>query len=415
MIAILAFLSDLVRDIKKPALPDMPLMPCDRLVNNEFTCLFAAEALRNYLSYDPDRDSLLDSEGEAKLVNGLIAIKMKIDDLTVEKLTAKADQLRKSSAQIEQNLVKSESEKYFKAIEEQFADKENEHQKLLQMLADKRKYLKMITLTHDEHLAKMALKQAEMQNTMHIVQHQKYTTIDVKQLVAKETSIKSTISMIQKENDAIKAEADDAQVKLARLQKLKLDAIRKFNDFSLHAAQKLVRTPSFERLNINNLTIDPTASLQAIQSICLRLTQLNENCAILKRQQSNEIQENKSKLDEYKTQHAQLTMKYAEHLAQLQKAKQKFDSFNQKRSSCENEGSISADRLQREVDEKIAYKKQLEEQITGSRKRVNDLEAQNAQMLEDGERQAQQIIREKKKLCDQLDKIDDFMDKLGES
>lgn len=388
----------------------MPLMPCDRLVNDDFTRLFSAEALRNYLSYDPDRDSLLDSEGEAKLVNGLIAFKMKIADLTVEKLAARTDQLLKSSKKIEQNLVKSESEKYFNAIEEQFAEKEKEHQKLQEMLTDKRKYLKMIRLTHEEHSVKLASKQAEIQNTMHTVQNQKYTTLDIKQLMAQETLIRSSIAMIQNEKDAIKAEADDAQVKLARLQKVKLDAIRKFNDFTLHAAQKLVRMPSFEQLNINNFTIDPTASVQTIQSICLRLKKLNENCVSLKRQQSNEIEQNKGKLTEYKTQYTQLTMKHDELMAQLQKAKQKFDSFNQKRSSCENKVSSTSERLQHEIDEKIAYKKQLEKQITDSREMETNLEAQNAQMLADGERQAQKIIGEKQKLCDQLDKFDHFMD-----
>lgn len=215
-IAILAFLSDLVRDVKKYAVPtDMPLIHCDQLMKDDFTKVFSAEVRRNYLldkKLDEKGKVTLDEEGERIVLNGMIAIKMKNDNLTIEQLHELEEKLRKSSEELQRKLVQTDCDKYFETIVEQYAGKEKEYQKLKETLAEKRTYLKMITLTHEEKAKELAAKQAMVQEMAHRIKHQKYTVIDIKQVLAKETTIKNSIGMIQTETDAIKVDAANVQV-----------------------------------------------------------------------------------------------------------------------------------------------------------------------------------------------------------
>lgn len=412
VVAILAFLSDLMRDIKKYAAPtDMPLSHCDRLINDEFTHLFSAETRRNYLSYDPDRHSLLDNEGEAKLVNGLIAIKMKIDGLTIEELAAKADKLQQSSEQLQQNLIETDSEKYFGHIEGQFIEKKKELSKLQDVLAMKRKCLKMIMLTYDERVAKLRAKQTAVNDLKEQIDQQKYTLLDIKQLMAKETTIKNSIVMIRGENEAIKVEAADAQVKLARLHKLKFDVIKKFNDFTFRITKKLVQCTTFDCIDVNELTIDPTAPAQTIQTICLRLNQLKERCSMTKQQHAEHIQKLHHQMEQFKDEFRRLQDEYNDRMMQFQNAKQNLQMINQKRTNCESHTVASTAKLQRDIDEKIALKQQLMDDLAKTQNKATDLEAKNIELLEDGERHAHEIIRAKQTATTQMDELHDFIDK----
>lgn len=414
---ILAFLCDLVREIKQHAVPtEMPLMHCDLLINDEFTRLFAAEALRNYIDYKPPREELLDEEAESKLINGLVAIKMKIDGLTVDELNAKAEILRKSSDELKQKLIASDIDKYFNSIEQQFNEKENEYQRLQEALTEKRKLLKMIMLTHDEKSRNLAKKHADIKEMMYQIKHQKYSILDIKQLISKETSIKNAMAMIQQEKEMIEAEAADAQVKLARLQKLKLDIIKKFNDFTYNITKKLMQTHSFKNINVIELTIDPTATGNDIHQACLRLSQLNEKCVIAKNEYMEEIVQNKKKLDEYKGQYTRLNEKYKEQMIKYQKFNKQLDTLNQKFTEFKDNGTTNNARLQREIEEKIACKKRIGEEIDNLKKKIETLEEQNVKIFEDGERKAKKIIQQKHQLTKQLDElnglIDDFTDRI---
>lgn len=431
VVAILAYLCDLVRDIKKYAVAtEMPKLPCDQLMNNEFMDLFVSETRRNYEAIFGEKDDqqtqkppqinndenvdLLDEEGQTKLLNGYVATKMKIDGLTIEELAAREKKLRQSSEELEKNLIKSDCEKYFNSIEEQLAQKEKEYLKIQEILVEKRKYLKMVTMTHDEKRRKLKAKQMEIQKLMQQIDHQKYTLLDVKQLMAKETSIKNSITMIQNANHVIQEEAADAQVKLARLQKLKLDSIKKFNEFTFNVIKILMQSQAFQQLNIIDYTIDPIASTETIQNMCLRLNRLNERCATVKQEYIQQIEQNKVTLAEYKSQYNRLKEKYADQKSKFQMANKNMEILNQKCTNYETDRSISMTKLRREITEKIATKQQIDDEIKMLRKKAEEMGIKNTQLFEDGERQAQEIVRAKQTFCQELDelnnKIDDFSD-----
>ncbi|XP_055305943.1 uncharacterized protein LOC129570388 [Sitodiplosis mosellana] len=417
VIAILAYLCDLVRDIKNHQPSDVPLIPCDQLMNTDHMLLFDSEVNRNYydlyINEPPrklDEGFPLDKEGEIKLVNGYIAAKMKQVGLTVEELAARTDKLKVSSEELERNLVVSDCEKYFNSIEEQLAEKEREYVKIQEILVEKRKYLKMVNMTYDEKARKLAAKKAELQNLMRQIENQTYTTLDIKQLIAKETSIKNSIAMIQNETGAIQVEAVDDQVKLARLQKLKMDGIQKFNEFTFHITKILMQSRSFQQLNIIDYTIDPTASTETIQNMCLRLNRLNEICAQVKQEHIKQIEQNKVALAEYKSQHSRLMEKYSNQMAVMQKANKKLEISNQKCANYETEGSSSVAKLKRVINEKIATKQRIDDEITVLRKKIDELEIKNVQLFEDGERQAYEIIQAKQTLCRELDELNNYID-----
>lgn len=427
----MAYLCDLVRDIKKYAVAtEMPKSPCDRLMNDEYMNLFVSETKRNYIAIfgakkdeqspnpptinNDENVDLMDEEGQTKLINGYVATKMKIDGLTIEGLAAREEKLRKSSEELEKNLVASPCEKYFNTIEEKLIKKEKEYVKIQEILVEKRKYLKMVTMTHDEKQRKLVAKQAEIQELMQQIENQKYTVLDVKQLMAKETSIKNSISMIQNANHVIQEEAADAQVKLARLQKLKLDSIKKFNEFTFNIIKILMQSQAFQQLNIIDFTIDPIASAETIQMMCLRLNRLNEKCTMVKQEYIQQIERNKVILTEYKSQFNRLKEMYADQSAKLQKANKKMEMLNQKFTNYKADESSNTAKLKREIAEKIATKQQIDDEIIALRKKAVEMEIKNIQLFEDGERQAHEIIRAKQTLCRELDelnkKIDDFTD-----
>lgn len=420
VIAILAFLCDLVRDIKKCQAVEMPLTPCDMLINTEFMTLLNDEVRRNYHDRYVTKDQgppeidenefPFDKEGEIVLVNGYIAAKMKKPGLTADELLVKTETLRSLSADLERDLVESECERYFNAIEEQLNEKEREYVKVQEILCEKRKCLKMITMTHVEKARKLASKQAELQSLMHEIDHQKYSTLDIKQLMAKEISMKNSIAMIQNEKAAIQAEAADAQVKLARLQKLKLDAIRRFNEFTFTVTKTLVQSSPFQTINVNNYTIDPASSTETIENICHRLNKLHEKCTQIRRQNIEQIEQNKATLAEYKSQYNRLTQKYHEQTAHMQVANKRHDLLNQKCAHYEAEGPENAAKLKRLIDDKITTKKRIDEETAALRGKINELEIKNAQLMEDGERKAFEIIQAKYLLCRQLDELNDHLD-----
>lgn len=409
-VAILAFLSDVVRDVKEYAIPtDMPLVHCERLIQDEFTEIFAAEALRHYL-LTKKQDTLLYDAGDDRLVSGLIAIKMKNDNLTVAKLQAKAEQLRKSSDELRNKLVATDCDKYFSTMVEHVAEKESEYQKLLDAFGEKRRYLKMITLTHDEKAKTLASKQAKIQELVRQIQHQKYSVIDIKQLLAKEMSIKNSIAMIQTEIEAIKIDAADSQVKLARAHKLKLDAIKKFNDLTFQITRKLVQCHSYANLNVNDLTIDPTASNDDILKICQRVRLLNENCTLVKLDRTKRIQQNATKLTELRVHSNRLSQKYTEQKAICDEASHRLDAANQMHANYQSNGSSAAAKLQRDIADQISIKAKLDDEIVNLQRRAEQLTVENVELFNEAERKGYEIIREKQALCNQMDELNDFID-----
>ncbi|XP_031633821.1 kinetochore protein NDC80 homolog [Contarinia nasturtii] len=418
VVAMLAFLADLVCDIKQYTIPTaIPVTPCENLINDKYAELFSAETQRNYIDYIASkRENYLDEEGEAKLINGIIAIKLNKPDITIEKLTEKAEQLRKISADLEKKLVgcddKKESDKYFTVIEHQVMNRENEEAKLQEDLIEKRKCLKMVTMVRDEKARILADKQVELQRLMQAVDNQKSIRLDMKQLTAQEMSLKNAKAMLQTEKDTIQAEAVDAQVKLARYQKLRMDAIKKFNDFTFHTTKKLMQIPSMQRknLNVNDFTIDPTDTHDTIQNICSRQRKLGDDCAQDKLQKIDKIQQNNDKLIEYKSLHNQLNDQFIAEMNQFQEANNKLIALKRKRSDFESNGSTCTNKLKRDIEEKIAIKAQITEEIAVLNAKAQELETQNREIFEDGERQAHEIIRNKQLLCDELDKFNEFLD-----
>lgn len=411
VIAILAFLSDLLGDIKKCYnTMEMPLKCCDRLLNDEFTQLFSAETLRNYTSYDPDHESLMDNDSEARMIDRFIAIKMKMPTVTANQLAEKAVKLLESNEKLRENLVETDIQKCFASMGQQVCEKEKELQDLHVILNEKRTHLKMVMLKHDERLAELRTKQTQYDDLMEAIQNQQYTTLDIKQMMAKETTVKGSMAMLKEEVDAIKVQAADAQVKLARVQKVKFDKIKEFNERTFNIVQKLMETSAFRKINVNDLTIDPAATVRQIQMVCMHLKLLKESCVAAKRQYNQQTQQNCDEMTAYAAELMQLNEKYANDMATFQEASKKLDDMNQQCTNFKSDGSNDASRMQRGIDEQIAYKKLLNAEIDDLKMKKTKMEAENVELFNVGERKAQEMIRAKRSAVKQLDQLSDFID-----
>lgn len=390
---------------------EMPLKCCDRLLNDEFTQLFSAESLRNYTSYDPDHESLLDHDSEAQMVDRFIAIKMKNSKVTAAELAEKVLKLHESNEKLQENLIETDIQKCFASVSQQVKEKEKELDDLQAILNEKRTHLKMITLKHDERLAELRAKQTMCDNVLQMIQNQQFTTLDIKQMVAKETTVKGSIAMLQEEIDAIKVQAANAQVKLARLHKLKFDKIKEFNETTFNVVQKLMETAAFRKINVNDLTIDPAATVRDIQKVCMHLNLLNGSCAAIKRQYNQQIEQHRDKMTAQTNELKQLDEKFTADMAEFQMVSQKLDNMNQRCVNFKSDGSTDASRMQCGIDEQIAYKKLLTDEIEDLKVKVASLGAENVNLCNIGERKAQEIIRAKRATVKQIDRLSDFIDK----
>lgn len=389
---------------------EMPLKCCDRLLNDEFTQLFSAETLRNYSSYDPDHESLMDHDSEAQMIDRFIAIKMKNSKVTAPELAEKVLKLHESNEKLQENLIETDIQKCFASVSQQVIEKEQELEGVQAVLNEKRTHLKMIMLKHDERLAELRAKQTGCDNVLEVIQNQQYTTLDIKQMVAKEATVRASIAMIQEEIDAIRVQAADAQVKLARFQKLRLDMIKKFNDTTFNIVQKLMETAAFRKINVNDLTIDPTASIRDIQKVCTHLNILNQSCATGKRQYNQQLAQINEKMTAFTIELKQLNDKHTAQTAEFQMASQKLDNLNQQCTNFKSDGSTDASRMQSGIEELIAYKKILTDEIAEVKVKVEAMETENAELFNIGEQKAQEIIRAKKATAKQIDKLSDFID-----
>lgn len=413
MVAILAFVSDVIGDIRKcTGSMKMPLKPCDRLLNAEFTQLFSAEMLSSYLQYDPDHVSLLDNDSETLMINRFIAIKLKLNaPITVDELAAKTLKLQQSNEQLCDNLTETDVQKCFNSVHEQMMAQETELQHLQEVLNDKRTHLKMITLKHTERATELRAKQTECTSLIEKIQNQMYSTLDIKQLMAKETTIKSSIAMIRGEVDAIKAQMADCLVKLARAQKLKFDMIKQFNQFTFDITSKLMESSTFrQKTNVNDLTIDPAASMADVQKVCMHLKLLGESCAAVKRQYRQKIQQNNENMTECTAELEQLTDKYSADMTTFQMATTKL---NEAQQQCENykcDRSTDENRMRCAIDDLVAYKNEMMEQIDSLRSRAIKLKAENVALLNMGEQKSREAIRAKQTGIKQMNQLCDFID-----
>lgn len=262
---------------------------------------------------------------------------------------------------------------------------------------------------HDQKRQVLATKQAELQRLIQTIENQKYSPLHMKALSTEENSLKNALTMLESEKNKIQTEAAETQVKLARYHKQKLDAIKKFNNFTFHTTKKLMQIPSIQ-INVNDFTIDPTDTNEKIHTVCSRLRQLNDNCAIVKRQHIEQIQQNKAKLIEYKTMYNQLFERQTEQLSNVQKADSRLTALKQECSDYESKGSTCTIKLKQEISEKIAEEHRIDAEINAAKAKILELEAKNKELFEDGERKAQEIIRTKQLLCMELDKLNDFID-----
>lgn len=167
---------------------------------------------------------------------------------------------------------------------------------------------------------------------------------------------------------------------------------------------------SYVNLNVNDFTIDPTASNEAILNICSRLHQLNEHLMMVKEERTKQIQRNQAKVTELKVQSNRLTEKYATKMTEHDEAEQKLHTINQMYLDCEMNKSSNRAKLEREIEDKIVIKAKLDEEIAALQKLAQELAAKNVQLFEDGERKALEIIRAKEEVCRQLDTMIDAID-----
>lgn len=414
VVAILAFLSELIVDIKTFAgSVKMPLKSCDRLLNDEFTQLFSAQALSNYTSYDPDHVSSLDDDGETHMISQFITIKLKVDhNITVDELAEKTTKLQASNEQLQENLIETDVQKCFAGVSQQVMAQERELQNLQEILNEKQTHLKIVMLKHDERAAKLHAAQTICDDLVARIQNQTFTTLDIKQLMAKETTIKSSMAMIQDETEAIKVHAADDQVKLARLQKLKMDTIKRFNEVTFQIAEKLMESSAFQKLNVNDLTIDPAASITDIQKVCIHLKVLKESCEAFKQQFCRKIEQAKAKMTACMAEFERLTAKYTDDMTKFHMNSKQLDEMNQRCANHKSDGSADEMRIQREIHDQIAYKKQLAEHIDELKVKVANLQAENIELVNVGDQKSREIIRVKQSAIKQMDKLGDFIDGL---
>lgn len=414
-VALLAWLSDIVRYSQKDELPELPMHGGNEFPNESYTKHFSVEVQNAFHLWNEESDDAF-----CNIQDGLIEtfVKAKRGCTSIEEMIQKADELKMANAKLSQALTPADrtadDEKAFKVIQSKYTELEQEFEELKTHNAGRIETINRLKVLHKLKANEAKEKKNTLNELSDRIVKQKYTTDDIQRVSNKTLLTKQAIASADKEIARIRENAIDLQIKVARLKQQRNATIQDLNALAFKIAQILVKSTDYENfVNVNDLCLNISADANAIQTVCMRLERMHDNVAAHKERIRHQIDQGKAKISSLHSHSAHLELELKNLKTKFQKVTRSLATINEKILQHQTESKISFAKLQpgtlnNEYEE-------LVKEMAEKREMITKLEIENLKILEDGEDCIYKIIETKRNALEGLDnmskRLDDYKTK----
>lgn len=408
-VALLAWLSDIVRCTQKDELAELPMDGGNEFPNESYTKHFSLEVQNAFPLWNEESDDAF-----ANVQDGLIEsfVKAKRGCASIDKMIHKAEELRKANAKLLQAQAanhREDDEKSFETVQAKYNELKQEFEELNNYNAGRIESINRLKIMHTLKANEAKDKKDALNALFEQIGKQKYTLADI-QLVSDKTSLtRKAIASANQEIARIRDNATELQIKVARLKQQRIKTIQDLNALAFRIAQILAKSPDFENsVNVNDLCLDISADSDAIQTVCRRLERLHDNVATHKQRIRHKIDQQKAKISAFDTQCDHLESEVKNSKMKFQKANRSLATINEKVVRYQTESKIIFAQLQpatmnNEYDDLVKV-------MADNREKITRLEVENLEILENGEDCIYKIIEAKHNALEELDNMSKLLD-----
>lgn len=398
-VALLAWLSDIVRFTQKTELTELPMLRGQEFPSDEYAKLFSNEVQNAFHLWNEE------SEDEfANIQNGLVEkfIQMKMG-VSPAQLLDKTEQLEKTNAKlVKVNATDNGTEeKYFEKMKVNYNKLKDDLNELQRSNAIKMDSIQKLTTVYRMKAAQATEKDNELAILARKVQNQKYSVDDVQLVMHQTAALKQSIESSKAEISKIRNDATDIQVKVARLKQQRISAINDLNQFAYKIAQIMAKTQLYEKLNVNDLHIDVMAASDAIEMVCGRLKRLYDGMVANKQRIEDQIERRSATIEHLNSQQKLLVAELKALMSKYQKVNKISSIVNERILVYELESQAALIKLQ--VRSNDGNYEELLQEIATKREEMTRLEEENLKIFRTGEECIYENIRQKQIILKQLD------------
>lgn len=411
-VAMLAWLSDIVRYSQKDELPELPMVGGHEFPNESYTKHFSLEVQNAFHLWNEESD-----EAFCYLQDGLIEafVKAKRGGASIEEMIQKADELKRTNAKLSQAQAAADriedDEKAFEAIQSKYNELAEECEELKIHNAGRIETINRLNVLHTLRANEAKEKKEAFDALFEQIAKQKYSMADIQRISDNTLLTKQAIASTDQEIVRIRENATDLQIKVARLKQQRNATIQDLNALAYKIAEILAKSQDYEHsVNVNDLCLDISADADTIRTVCMRLERLHDSVAANKQRTRHKIDQQNVKIFDLNTQTNHLESKWKNLKTKFQKVHRSLATINEKILRYQTESKISFAMLQpgtlnNEYDELV---KEMDEK----REIITRLEMENLKILEDGEDCIYNIIEAKHNALEGLDNMSKLLDDL---
>lgn len=409
-VALLAWLSDIIRYSQKDELAELPMDGGNEFPNETYAKHFSLEVQNAFHLWNEESD-----EAFCNIQDGLIEtfVKAKKGCSSIEQMIQNVDELKKANAKLLQSQAAIErienDEKTFEAIQCKYNELEQEFEELKIHNAGRIETINRLNALHELKANETKEKKEAFDALFDHIGKQKYSKADIQRVSEKTLLTKQAISSIDQELAQIRENATDLQIKVARMKQQRNAIISDFNGLAFKIAQILAKSHNYENsVNVNDLCLNVSADMDAIQIVCMRLERLHDNVEAHKQRICDKNDQQKAKISSFYTQSDHLESEIKNLKTKFQKVNRSLATINEKILQYQTESKISFAELQpatlnNEYEE-------LVKEMAEKREMITRLENENLKILQDGEDCIYKIIEAKHNALEDLKNMNKVLD-----
>lgn len=414
-ILLLAWLNDIARYTHVDTEIETPFECDDEFPNVEYTKEFSDEVRRAFPLWNKADDEF--NKIKERLIEKKIILTKKCFQ-NVEDLNRRTEELKLKNRNMNSDVggdYNDDPEKIIKKIGTELKEAELELERNIKWHSSLTAEYESISIKHKDIEKKNAVKIAKLQKIINDVQCQKYTSVELHQQIAYESSLRESKAIIENKLFTMRNNSNRILTQIARLKKLRDDSVVKL-DILLESINKTMRKSSEQlEINVKRLRIDPKKTAQNIYDVISEMNRLYDAAHVIKQNYVKQI-------ESQQTQHEQLTSEYKclgnkciELSNNLREMNKDHIHINIEVMKIENETKDVVMKCEQNTKEATTTKQQLNSELARNRTKIDDLRAINAQQFVAGEQQIIDNIRKKESHGKQLDELINFIDEFSEN
>lgn len=409
-VAMLAWLSDFVRFTQNS---EFPYSRDEELPNADYTEHFSKELFKAFSIWN-EKDERKSAIIEQNLIDGFISVKMKNRVRTMSELEEFTREKEAANVNVELMEYDVDKEKRFKKEESEYQHFSTKSVQLEKSVQEKEQLRDNLSKKHFKSKSMLETKQRTVMALKKQILQQKYQIADLKRTEDAKTSLAHSMKCVRNELMVLRSDSALSQTAIARLFQKRNETIHDFNIFVYKIQHTLSRARMAHEINVPDLHIDPKVDSKYIEFVGKQFVALIGQLNTAKQKLVYSIERTTECKENMEIQSQVAYGKFTEWQKKFLDAQKQLISIQRATADFVYNAESNKRQLEQCLDDDKAQLKRQTEYNNAKRARILELNVENEEILEDGEREVMQLFEMKERLIDQLDELNAIIENLIE-